>query len=140
MPEVARKLLEYRYSILDKARQRAKIMSEKGALFPWRTIDGEEVSAYYPAGTAQYHINADIIYAMEKYCKASDDIEFLNGPVAEVAAETARLWISLGHYSEDKRFRIDEVTGPDEYTVLVDDNCYTNLMAKNNLGCSFLFQ
>ncbi len=134
MPEIAQKLLEYRYSILDKARQRAKIMSEKGALFPWRTIDGEEVSAYYPAGTAQYHINADIIYAMEKYCKASDDIEFLYGPVAEVAAETARLWISLGHYSEDKRFRIDEVTGPDEYTVLVDNNCYTNLMAKNNLA------
>jgi len=132
-PEFARKLLEYRYSILEKARRRAKIMSEKGALFPWRTIDGEETSAYYPAGTAQYHIDADIAYAMEKYCEATGDTEFLYGPAAEVALETARLWASLGHYGTDGHFRIDEVTGPDEYTALVNNNAYTNLMAGNNL-------
>ena len=132
-PEFARKLLEYRYSILEKARHRARIMSEKGALFPWRTIDGEESSAYYPAGTAQYHIDADIVYAMEKYCEATGDTAFLYGPVAEVALETARLWASLGHYGADGHFRIDGVTGPDEYTALVNNNAYTNLMAKNNL-------
>ncbi len=132
-PEFARRLLEYRYSLLDKARLRAKTMTEKGALFPWRTIDGEETSAYYPAGTAQYHINADIVYAMEKYCEVTGDAEFLYGPVAEVAVETARLWVSLGHYGDDGRFRIDEVTGPDEYTALVNNNAYTNLMARNNL-------
>jgi len=108
-------------------------MSEKGALFPWRTIDGEEASAYYPAGTAQYHIDADIVYAMEKYCEATGDTAFLNGSVAEVALETARLWASLGHYGADGHFRIDGVTGPDEYTALVNNNAYTNLMAKNNL-------
>jgi alpha,alpha-trehalose phosphorylase len=132
-PEFARMLLEYRYSLLEKARLRAKVMAEKGALFPWRTIDGEETSAYYPAGTAQYHIDADIAYAMEKYCGATGDAEFLYGPAAEVAVETARLWESLGHYGDDGRFRIDEVTGPDEYTALVNNNAYTNLMARNNL-------
>lgn len=132
-PEIARSLLEYRYAILDKARQRARTMAERGALFPWRTIDGEETSAYYPAGTAQYHINADIVYAMEKYCQASNDRDFLFNRAAEVAAETARLWLSLGHFGSDGKFRIDCVTGPDEYTALVNNNAYTNLMARNNL-------
>jgi alpha,alpha-trehalose phosphorylase len=132
-PEIARNLLEYRYAILDKARQRARTMTEAGALFPWRTIDGEETSAYYPAGTAQYHINADIVYAMEKYCQASGDRAFLFHQAAEVAAETARLWLSLGHYGSDGRFRIDCVTGPDEYTALVNNNTFTNVMARNNL-------
>lgn len=132
-PDIARSLLEYRYAILDKARQRAHTMAESGALFPWRSIDGEETSAYYPAGTAQYHINADIVYAMEKYCQASGDREFLFNQAAEVAVETARLWLSLGHFGSDGRFRIDCVTGPDEYTALVNNNAYTNLMARNNL-------
>ena len=132
-PEIARGLLDYRYAILEKARQRAQIMAEKGALFPWRTIDGEETSAYYPAGTAQYHINADIIYAMEKYCQASGDRDFLFHQAVEVAVETARFWVSLGHFGSDGTFRIDCVTGPDEYTALVNNNAYTNLMARNNL-------
>lgn len=132
-PELARSLLEFRYTILPKARDRARIMSEKGALFPWRTIDGDETSAYFPAGTAQYHINADIVYAMEKYCNASGDDEFRYTQLIETAVETARLWVSLGHFGQDGRFRIQSVTGPDEYTALVDNNCYTNLMAANNL-------
>jgi alpha,alpha-trehalose phosphorylase len=132
-PDIARSLLAYRYTILEKARQRARTMTEAGALFPWRTIDGEETSAYYPAGTAQYHINADIVYAMEKYCQASGDKEFLFNQAVEVAVETARLWLSLGHFGGDGKFRIDCVTGPDEYTALVNNNAYTNLMAKNNL-------
>ncbi|MCA1950824.1 MAG: beta-phosphoglucomutase [Treponema sp.] len=132
-PEIARSLLEYRYSILDRARKRAQVMAEKGALFPWRTIDGEETSAYYPAGTAQYHINADIVYAIEKYCQASGDRKFLFHRAADVAVETARLWLSLGHFGADGLFRIDCVTGPDEYTALVNNNAYTNLMARNNL-------
>ena len=72
-PAIARALLRYRCGILDKARARAAEMSQRGALFPWRTIGGEEASAYYPAGTAQYHINADIAYAMAKYLAASGD-------------------------------------------------------------------
>ncbi|MDC7124305.1 MAG: beta-phosphoglucomutase [Spirochaetales bacterium] len=133
-PDIAEKLLEYRYSILDKARQRASVMSNKGALFPWRTINGEEASAYFPAGTAQYHIDADIAYGINKYLKASADKDFLKKYGFEIYIETARLWMSLGFFDEvTGEFRINCVTGPDEYTAIVNNNFYTNSMAKNNL-------
>ncbi|GAB6098621.1 glycosyl hydrolase family 65 protein [Halanaerocella petrolearia] len=135
-PEISKKLLEYRYNILDDARQRARIMShEQGALFPWRTIAGEECSAYYPAGTAQYHINADVIYSLKRYMEATDDIEFMLDKGAEMLFETARLWADLGDYisSKDSQFCINDVTGPDEYTAIVNNNCYTNYMAQMNL-------
>lgn len=135
-PEISRKLLEYRYSILDKARERARIMNHsKGALFPWRTIDGEECSAYFPAGTAQYHINADIALAIKRYMEATEDEDFLINYGAEILFETARLWEDFGEYIEgkDNKFCINCVTGPDEYTAIVNNNFYTNLMAKENL-------
>jgi trehalose/maltose hydrolase-like predicted phosphorylase len=135
-PEISRKLLEYRYSTLPKARERARIMSHKrGALYPWRTIDGEECSAYFPAGTAQYHIDADIAFAIKRYMEATEDKEFLIKYGAEVLFETARLWADLGEFIQSKgnKFCINEVTGPDEYTALVNNNCYTNLMARENL-------
>ncbi len=129
-PDIAKSLLDYRYGILDKARQRAKTMSLEGALFPWRTISGEECSAYYPAGTAQYHIDADILYAVEKFLAATGEEAPL--PFVEMAIESARMWLSLGCYI-DGEFCINEVTGPDEYTACVNNNAYTNLMAQNNL-------
>ncbi|RKD29538.1 glycoside hydrolase family 65 protein [Thermohalobacter berrensis] len=135
-PEISRKLLRYRYKILDKARERARTMAhKKGALYPWRTIDGDECSAYYPASTAQYHINADIVYVLKKYIEATDDIDFLLKYGAEIVFETARLWADLGSYIPNKgnKFCIDCVTGPDEYTAIVNNNCYTNYMAKMNL-------
>lgn len=135
-PEISKGLLEYRYSTLDKARERAKELAQKGALYAWRTIDGEETSAYYPAGTAQYHINADIIYALKKYMDATDDIHFFLNKGAEMLFETARLWADLGDYISDKdglRFVINGVTGPDEYTAIVNNNTYTNIMAKEHL-------
>ncbi len=134
-PGIARSLLHYRYSILDKARERAAVLSEKGALFPWRTITGEEASAFFPAGTAQYHINADIVYGLEKYIHATGDMEFLEEYGAEIAVETARLWMSLGSFIPEKggRFCLNCVTGPDEYTALVNNNTYTNIMARGNL-------
>lgn len=132
-PEIARKLLEYRYSGLDKARQRARQMShDKGALYPWRTIAGEECSAYFPAGTAQYHINADIAYSIKLYTEASGDESFLLKHGAEIVMETARIWIGIGHY-DGPCFCINEVTGPDEYTALVNNNYYTNAMAQMHL-------
>jgi trehalose/maltose hydrolase-like predicted phosphorylase len=139
-PPISRKLLEYRFSILDKARARARKMSHaQGALFPWRTIDGDECSAYYPAGTAQYHINADIAFAVNKYVEATQDTDFKLSCGAEILFETARLWTSLGFYNPRKgnRFCINGVTGPDEYNVLVDNNCYTNLMARENLNNAY---
>ncbi|MFW5733949.1 MAG: glycoside hydrolase family 65 protein, partial [Oceanidesulfovibrio sp.] len=134
-PRLARNLLRFRFSMLDQARRRAHEMSQRGAMFPWRTINGEEASAYYAAGTAQYHINADIAYALRKYVTATGDMEFLFDEGMQVLVETARLWNDLGFYSKRKggAFCIDGVTGPDEYTTVVDNNLFTNLMARENL-------
>ncbi|MFA0790844.1 glycoside hydrolase family 65 protein [Microbulbifer echini] len=135
-PDLARGLLEYRHSILDSARARARELAiKKGALFPWRTIGGEECSAYYPAGTAQFHINADIAYAVRHYSQVTGDSDFLRDKGAEVVIEGARLWMEIGHYNSrrNNQFCINEVTGPDEYTALVDNNFYTNLMARAHL-------
>ncbi|TWT14597.1 glycoside hydrolase family 65 protein [Planomicrobium sp. CPCC 101079] len=132
-PEIAKNLLLHRYSILDSARKRAKEMGhEKGALFPWRTITGSESSAFFPAGTAQYHISADIAYSYIQYYLATKDEEFMKDYMAEVLFETARLWADAGHMHNGE-FRIDSVTGPDEYTCIVNNNYYTNAMAKHNL-------
>ncbi|MFP3914713.1 MAG: glycoside hydrolase family 65 protein [Actinomycetota bacterium] len=131
-PEVAAQLLRFRYRMLDKARQRARELSLRGALFPWRTINGDEASAYYAAGTAQYHIDADIAYALRKYVEVTGDEELLWDVGVEMLVETARMWADLG-FHRDGAFHIYGVTGPDEYTALVDDNAYTNLMAQMNL-------
>lgn len=139
-PHISRKLLEYRYSILDAARQRAREMShKKGALYPWRTIGGSECSTYFPAGTAQYHINADIAFAIQRYMLVTKDMDFLIQYGAEMLFETARIWADLGDYIENKdgKFCINNVTGPDEYTAIVNNNVYTNLMAKENLDYAY---
>jgi alpha,alpha-trehalose phosphorylase len=134
-PLTAKNLLRFRYGMLDQARARARELSHRGALFPWRTISGEEASAYYAAGTAQYHINADIMYALRKYVNATGDEEFLFQYGAEMLVETARFWYDLGFFSSRKegKFCINGVTGPDEYNTVVNNNTYTNLMARENL-------
>ena len=134
-PRMARSLLKHRYDQLDKARARARELSHPGATFPWRTINGEEASAYYAAGTAQYHINADIMYALRKYVEISGDAEFLHRYGAEMLVETARFWLDLGGFSErdGRQFRINGVTGPDEYAAVVNNNYFTNVMARENL-------
>jgi alpha,alpha-trehalose phosphorylase len=132
---IAKNLLTSRYRMLPQARARARQLGHRGAMFPWRTISGEEASAYYAAGTAQYHINADIIYAVHKYVQATGDEQFLRDCGAEMLVETARLWRDLGFYSDAKggKFCINSVTGPDEYNTVVNNNAYTNLMARENL-------
>ncbi|MDO4324155.1 MAG: glycosyl hydrolase family 65 protein [Lachnospiraceae bacterium] len=135
-PEVTKRLLEYRYDTLPQARQRARILGHpQGALFPWRTINGEEASTYYPLGTAQYHINADIEYALALYLQATGDVKFFKEKGAEILIETARVWADVGSFAECKggKYCICSVTGPDEYNVLVDNNFYTNLMAREHL-------
>jgi alpha,alpha-trehalose phosphorylase len=134
-PRMARNLLAFRYKMLPQARARARELGHRGAMFPWRTISGEEASAYYAAGTAQYHINADIMYALRKYVQATGDETFLQTCGAEMLIETARLWLDLGFYSDTKggKFCINGVTGPDEYNAVVNNNAYTNLMARENL-------
>jgi alpha,alpha-trehalose phosphorylase len=134
-PQIAKNLLTFRYKMLPQARARARQLGHRGAMFPWRTISGEEASAYYAAGTAQYHINADIMYALRKYVQATGDEHFLRDCGAEMLVETARLWLDLGFYSDAKagKFCINSVTGPDEYNTVVNNNAYTNLMARENL-------
>jgi alpha,alpha-trehalose phosphorylase len=134
-PRIAKNLLSFRYKMLPQARARARELGHRGAMFPWRTVNGEEASAYYAAGTAQYHINADIMYALRKYVQATGDEAFLRSCGAEMLVETARLWLSLGFYSQakDGKFCINSVTGPDEYNTVVNNNAYTNLMARENL-------
>jgi alpha,alpha-trehalose phosphorylase len=133
-PRIARNLLRFRHSMLGEARRRAGELGQRGAMFPWRTINGEEASAYYQAGTAQYHINADIAYAIRRYVHARGDETFLVEAGAEMLVETARLWDDLGFHGDDGEFHIHGVTGPDEYTTVVNDNAYTNLLARLNLA------
>ncbi|GAA2537423.1 glycoside hydrolase family 65 protein [Pseudonocardia hydrocarbonoxydans] len=132
-PEAAADALRWRQSILPLAKERAEQLGLKGAAFPWRTIRGHECSGYWPAGTAAFHINADIADAVRRHVAATGDIEFEKEVGLELLVETARLWRSLGHHDSAGEFRIDGVTGPDEYTAIVDNNVYTNLMAQLNL-------
>ncbi|MGY1835879.1 glycoside hydrolase family 65 protein [Blastococcus sp. SYSU DS0510] len=132
-PHAARDALIWRHTTLGLARERARVLGLRGAAFPWRTIRGEETSGYWPAGTAAFHINADIADAVVRYHDATLDDAFDRDYGAELLIETARLWASLGHFDTEHGFRIDGVTGPDEYTAVVDNNVYTNLMAQRNL-------
>jgi alpha,alpha-trehalose phosphorylase len=125
--------LRWRHSTIDLARDRAASLGLRGAAFPWRTIHGEECSAYWPAGTAAFHINAAIADAVIRYRSATQDEDFDREAGVELLVETARLWRSLGHHDAVGQFRIDGVTGPDEYSAIADNNVYTNLMAQRNL-------
>ncbi len=135
-PQAARSALRFRHNMLDAARSRARDMSQDGALFPWRTINGAEASAYFAAGTAQYHINADVAHALMQYVRATGDRAFLLREGLDMLVETARMWADLGFWSINgsEDFHIHGVTGPDEYTTVVNDNLFTNVMARENLA------
>ena len=135
-PQAAADALRWRHSTLPIARERARTLGLEGAAFPWRTISGEECSGYWPAGTAAFHVNADIADAVVRYVDATSDMDFEREVGHDILVETARLWRSLGHIHRDGSFRIPGVTGPDEYSALADDNVYTNLMAQQNLAAA----
>lgn len=133
-PQFSRNAMRFRWDMLEAAWARADELAHDGALFPWRTINGQESSAYFEAGTAQYHIDADIVYAMMKYVYASGDEEFLLKEGTDLLLGTARFWMSLGFFdTEHREFQIHSVTGPDEYNTVVNNNLYTNVMAQYNL-------
>jgi len=132
-PRAVSDALRWRHSTLDLARERARSLGLRGAAFPWRTIDGRECSSYWPAGTAAFHINAAIANATNRYQMITQDEAFAREAGVELLVETARLWRSLGHHDATGQFRIDGVTGPDEYSAIADNNVYTNLMAQTNL-------
>jgi alpha,alpha-trehalose phosphorylase len=133
MPDATAAALRWRHATLGRAKQRARELAHEGAMFAWRTVNGDECSGYWPAGTAAPHVTADIAYATAQYIAATGDEQFETDYGAELLVETARLWMSLGHHDSTGEFRIDGVTGPDEYTALVDNNLFTNLMAQHNL-------
>jgi alpha,alpha-trehalose phosphorylase len=135
-PELVRAMLTYRHRTLDHARRHARELDHpRGALYAWRTISGDECSSYFPSGSAQYHINAAVAWAIRLYVDASGDDAFLLAYGAEMLFETARIWLEIGHFSarHDGAFCIHEVTGPDEYSALVDNNHYTNRLAQRHL-------
>ncbi|TAM68874.1 glycosyl hydrolase family 65 protein [Mycobacterium sp.] len=132
-PDAAAHALRWRHSTLPLATARATQLGLAGAAFPWRSIHGEECSSYWPAGTDAFHINAAVADAVIRYCDTTGDAAFERETGVELLTETARLWMSLGHHGVDGRFRIDGVTGPDEYSAMADNNVYTNLMAQRNL-------
>src|SRR5436190_511869 len=134
VPHASADALRWRHLILEKSREHARELGLRGAAFPWRTIRGAESSGYWPAGTAAFHINADVAYAVAYYMEATDDTAFEEEVGLELLVETARLWRSLGYLNTAlDQFRIDGVTGPDEYSAIADNNVYTNLMAQHNL-------
>jgi alpha,alpha-trehalose phosphorylase len=133
VPDSTAHALRWRHFTLPLAIERAAQHGLKGALFPWRTINGQECSGYWPAGTAAFHISADIAHAVIRYVESTGDEAFDRGPGIDLLTHTARLWKSLGHHDAKGRFRIDGVTGPDEYSAVVDNNVYTNLMARENM-------
>jgi alpha,alpha-trehalose phosphorylase len=133
VPRAVADALRWRHATIEKACQRATTLGLKGAAFPWRTINGDEASGYWPAGTAAFHINAGIADATIRYMAATQDRAFEHDVGLELLVQTARLWRSLGHHDGAGRFRIDGVTGPDEYSAIADNNVYTNLMAQQNL-------
>ena len=135
-PDAAADALRWRHSILPIAKEHAKELGLQGAAFPWRTIHGEECSGYWPAGTAAFHINADIAAAVTRYLDATHDAEFEREIGLPLLVETARLWRSLGQHDAGGKFRIEGVTGPDEYSAIKDNNVYTNLMAQANLAAA----
>ncbi|MBM0236770.1 glycoside hydrolase family 65 protein, partial [Micromonospora sp. ATA32] len=132
-PSAVRDALHWRHSTLEQARERARTLNLEGAAFPWRTIEGPESSAYWPAGTAAFHIAAGIADALRRYVQVTGDVQLERDIGLELLVETARLWRSLGHHDRHGEYHIDGVTGPDEYTAVKNDNIYTNLMAQRNL-------
>ncbi len=135
-PSAAGDALRWRHLVIDVAKQHAIDLGLAGAAFPWRTIRGQECSGYWPAGTAAFHINADIANAVDRYLDATEDAKFEQEAGLELMVETARLWRSLGQHDAMGRFRIEGVTGPDEYSAIKDNNIYTNLLAQRNLSCA----
>ena len=138
-PDISKQLIAFRYETLEAAKENARILGhDKGALYPWRTLDGSESSGYFPAGSAQYHINGAVAYSIIAYYLATGDENFIKQKGAEVIFETARLWVNVANYYQGQ-FHINDVTGPDEYTCIVNNNYYTNVLAQYHLKWAIKF-
>jgi beta-phosphoglucomutase family hydrolase len=144
-PAQARSLLLYRHHTLEGARRRARELGYRGACYAWEsTVTGDDVTPdeivlkssgkEIPifTGTQQIHVTADVAYAVWRYWEATRDEAFLAGPGAEILFETARFWASR-IVRGARHGHIRGVVGPDEYHHGVNDNAYTNWLARFNL-------
>ncbi|MCL2560398.1 MAG: hypothetical protein FWE07_07905 [Turicibacter sp.] len=133
-PNLAKQMLQFRINTIGKARENRQMVGyKKGVLYPWRTISGVETSPFFEAGFAQHHINGDVAYAFIRYYQSTGDTDLFFDGGYEVMLETARLFADIG-YEKNGKFHIDGVTGPDEYTAIVNDNYYTNVLVAHQFG------
>jgi trehalose/maltose hydrolase-like predicted phosphorylase len=144
-PEAARALLMYRFWTIEGARQKAAQMGFRGAMYAWESADnGAEATPEQVVcpdgqivdilcGKQEQHITADIAYAVWQYWQATKDVDFLLEAGAEVLLETGRFWSSRAQPEGDGYYHIRGVIGPDEYHEHIDDNAYTNVMARWNI-------
>lgn len=129
-PEIVKNLIQFRYNQMDLAKiEASNLGAHRGVKFPWRTISGIECSSYFPAGQAQYHINADIAYSIINYVLYTQDTALLADCGMEMLLQICLFFLEVGSFSE-KGFSINGVTGPDEYTAIVDNDYYTNSLVK----------
>lgn len=143
-PDIARKLLKYRFDTIKGALNKAEKFGYKGAMYPWETaFTGEEETPEWAAinimtgkatriwsGIKEHHITADIAYAVWNYYLATDDEDFMNLYGSEIVFQCAEFWYSRLTWAEDKKeYHIKDIIGPDEYTEHIDNNAYTNYLA-----------
>ncbi len=141
-PEAARALLLYRFHTLAGARRKAARMGYRGAFYAWESADsGDETTPErivdpngrvidILCGKEEWHIAADVAYAVWQYWQVTGDDDFLLKAGAEILLDTARFWASSAALEPDGHFHIRGVIGPDEYHEHIDDNAYTNVMAR----------
>ena len=145
-PEAARAMLMYRFHTLQGARAKAAKSGWKGALYAWESADtGHEVTPEQVVapdgkvveilcGKLEQHISADVAYAVWQYWRATGDDDFFLSAGAQIVLETARFWASRAVPEADGKRHIRHVIGPDEYHEDVDDNAFTNVMARWNIA------
>jgi maltose phosphorylase len=130
-PASARNLLEFRYKTLPQAMERATMLDCRGACYPVATLNGEEACTLWQHANLQFHPSTAVAYGIEHYAKVSGDRDFLYGHGAEMLVQISRFLASRGSWNQSgDGFGFYAVMGPDEFHMMVSNNCYTNFMAK----------
>jgi trehalose/maltose hydrolase-like predicted phosphorylase len=153
-PEIAKKLLLYRYHLLAGARKKAMENGFKGAMYPWESADtGEEVTPKWGgvdietgeqvriwSGDLELHITCNVVYSIWQYFQATDDYNFMYDFGLEIMLDTSRFWNSRLEYNKtEDRYEINDIVGPDEYSEHVNNNAFTNYMVKWQMNKTIQF-
>ena len=129
-PKAARALLEYRHIYLPQALERARQVDCRGARYPFATIDGTECCGTWQHGDLEIHVDLGITYAVWLYDKLTGDKEFIHARGVEMLLQISRFLASRGEWNPKGKFGFYGVMGPDEFHMMVNNNCYTNVLAK----------